>query len=60
LLQQSDGKKLLRFGLKWLKNAIMRYAGLKAHHDEQAVYTEFRNFQKGRRTTDGYLRESTL
>jgi uncharacterized membrane protein len=32
------GFLLLLFGLKWLKNAIQRYAGLKLIHDEQAAY----------------------
>src|SRR5213078_593661 len=29
---------LLLFGLRWLKNAIQRYSGLKLIHDEQAAY----------------------
>src|SRR5256714_3304655 len=32
------GFLLLLFGLKWLKNAIQRYSGLKLLHDEQAAY----------------------
>ena len=32
------GFLLLLFGLKWLKNAIQRYSGLKLIHDEQAAY----------------------
>jgi uncharacterized membrane protein len=34
------GFLLLLFGLKWLKNAIQRYSGLKFLHDEEAIYTD--------------------
>jgi uncharacterized membrane protein len=33
------GFLLLLFGLKWLKNAIQRYSGLKFLHDEEAIYS---------------------
>jgi len=32
------GPFLVLFGISWLRKAIWRYAGLKAMHDEQAIY----------------------
>src|SRR6266851_7048910 len=40
LLRSIVGIILILFGLKWLKKAILRYSGMKALHDEEAIFEE--------------------
>lgn len=40
ILRLFVGIILILFGLKWLKKAILRYSGLKALHDEEAIFEE--------------------
>src|SRR5579862_4682179 len=42
---------LILFGLKWLKKAILRYSGLKALHDEEAIFEETRAEVRARGVT---------
>ncbi len=42
ILRLAVGIILILFGLKWLKKAILRYSGLKALHDEEAIFEENR------------------
>ena len=47
LLQLAIGTLLLIFGLQWLRKAVLRAAGLKAHNDEDETYRE--ELEAGRR-----------
>src|SRR5690348_9005257 len=40
ILRLVVGIILVLFGLKWVKKALLRYSGLKALHDEEAIYEE--------------------
>ena len=48
------GAILVLFGLKWLKKALLRYSGLKALHDEEAIFEEERRalLARGERLPD--------
>src|SRR5438874_13068843 len=52
MLRLVIGVLLLLFGLKWLKNSILRYSGLKALHDEEAIYEENRAQLRARGAID--------
>src|SRR5436309_8715625 len=43
ILRLAVGIILILFGLKWLKKAILRYSGLKAIHDVEAIFEETRD-----------------
>ena len=40
ILRLVVGIILILFGLKWLKKSILRYGGMKALHDEEAIFEE--------------------
>jgi uncharacterized membrane protein len=58
VLRVAVGGLLLIFGLQWLRKAVLRSAGLKALHDELAIFQEERDAAQaagaGRSRLDGY------
>src|SRR6266516_877948 len=40
ILRLVVGILIIIFGLKWLKKGVLRYSGLKAIHDEEAIFEE--------------------
>ena len=48
VLRTAVGFLLILFGLKWLKKSVLRYAGVKAMHDEEAIYEEQRAEMRAR------------